>query len=80
MSDGTESHKKSALARFGELGPAWITAIAALIVALTGAGFFVGHVTASSPKHDRPYVGYRRSGTVEFFGICHIEWHATGII
>jgi len=35
-------------ARLGELGPAWITAIAALIVALTGAGFFAGRVTAGA--------------------------------
>jgi hypothetical protein len=33
-------------ARIGELGPAWIGAIATLIVALTGAGFFAGRVTA----------------------------------
>ena len=32
--------------RIGELGPAWISAIAAVIVALTGAGFFAGRVSA----------------------------------
>ncbi len=32
-------------ARILELGPTWITAIATLIVALTGIGFFAGRVT-----------------------------------
>lgn len=41
-------------ARIGELGPAWITAIAALIVALTGAGFFAGRVTAGPTKTVAP--------------------------
>jgi hypothetical protein len=43
--DKTEEKKSS---RIGELGPAWISAIAGLIVALTGAGFIAGHATASS--------------------------------
>lgn len=34
--------------QLGELGPAWITAIAALIAALTGVGFFAGRTTAPS--------------------------------
>jgi hypothetical protein len=38
---------KSGWARLLEIGPAWITAISGLIVALAAAGFFVGHVTAS---------------------------------
>lgn len=33
---------------FREIGPAWVAAVAALITALTGAGFFVGRATASS--------------------------------
>ena len=33
----------------GELGPVWITSLAALITALTGAGFFVGRSTAPMP-------------------------------
>ncbi len=37
--------KKSGTARLAELGPAWIGALAALLVALTGAGFFAGRVT-----------------------------------
>lgn len=41
MSDGGQ-HKQG----LRELGPAWITAISSLIVALTGAGFFAGRVTA----------------------------------
>jgi hypothetical protein len=44
------SHRagKGAWGRLAELGPAWITALAALIVALTGAGFFAGRVSAPS--------------------------------
>ncbi len=38
---------RSKLRHIGELGPAWISAIGGLIVALTGAGFFVGHATAT---------------------------------
>ncbi|ATL70788.1 hypothetical protein CRH09_36000 [Nocardia terpenica] len=41
----TKNDKKG----FGELGPAWIGAIATLITALTGAGFFVGRSTAPAP-------------------------------
>lgn len=33
--------------RIGELGPAWISAIAALLTAMTAAGFFAGRVTSS---------------------------------
>jgi NPCBM/NEW2 domain len=39
---------KSGWARLLEVGPAWITAITGIIVALTAAGFFVGHATAGS--------------------------------
>ena len=34
------------LGRIGELGPAWLSALAAVLVALTGAGFFAGRVSA----------------------------------
>lgn len=47
MSDGGQ-RKPS----FREFGPAWITAISALIVALTGAGFFAGR--ASAPQGTAP--------------------------
>jgi hypothetical protein len=50
MAENHEPAKERRLGRIGELGPTWITAIAALIVALSGAGFFVGHVTASSAE------------------------------
>jgi hypothetical protein len=40
--------------RFREIGPAWITAIAALIAALAGAGFFAGRVTASNNSGSSP--------------------------
>ena len=35
------------MGRFMELGPAWIGALATLIIALTGAGFFAGRVSAT---------------------------------
>ena len=40
--------------RIGELGPAWISAIAAVIVALTGAGFFAGRVSAPASSANQP--------------------------
>jgi hypothetical protein len=43
-----QSPKKDRRGRLAELGPAWITAIASLIVALTGAGFFVGRASVTS--------------------------------
>lgn len=39
---------------FREIGPAWITAIAALIAALAGAGFFAGRVTAPNSSNLSP--------------------------
>jgi hypothetical protein len=35
---------------WGELGPTWITAIAALLTAMTGAGFFIGRSSAPDAK------------------------------
>ncbi|MFE0024791.1 hypothetical protein [Amycolatopsis sp. NPDC059021] len=35
---------------WSEVGPKWITAIAGLITALAGAGFFVGRASATDPK------------------------------
>ncbi|MEY7974475.1 hypothetical protein AB8O38_21015 [Saccharomonospora xinjiangensis] len=55
MDDTEESRRRSG---WGELGHKWITAIAALITALAGAGFFIGRSTApedsasaSKPEH-----------------------------
>jgi hypothetical protein len=45
MSAGTDPPRRG-IGRIAELGPAWIGAIAALISALTTAGFFAGRVTA----------------------------------
>ncbi|MEV5753705.1 hypothetical protein AB0L00_38295 [Actinoallomurus sp. NPDC052308] len=50
MSTSDKRPEKSALERFFELGPAWISAIGAALVALTGAGFFAGHATADKSK------------------------------
>ncbi|RSM79195.1 hypothetical protein DL991_14985 [Amycolatopsis sp. WAC 01375] len=47
MSDDQESTKKSG---WGQLGHQWITAIAALVTALAGAGFFIGRESAPEPK------------------------------
>lgn len=44
--DSRPPASQSKLRHIAELGPAWISAIGGLIVALTGAGFFVGHATA----------------------------------
>ena len=41
------SSKRAGVERFAELGPAWIAALASLIVALTSAGFFAGRVSAT---------------------------------
>jgi hypothetical protein len=48
--EGEPSKGKKDKKGIGELGPVWITAIAALITALTGAGFFVGRSTAPAPS------------------------------
>lgn len=48
MSQNQDKTEKRKSASIGELGPVWITAIAALIVALAGAGFFAGNATSSS--------------------------------
>lgn len=55
MDETEESRRRSG---WGELGHKWITAIAALITALAGAGFFIGRSTApedsasaSKPEH-----------------------------
>lgn len=45
VSDSRQGTPRGFFARLGELGPAWISALAALIVALTGAGFFAGRAT-----------------------------------
>lgn len=58
MSEDSEDGKpsKSSWARIGELGPAWITAIAGLITALAGTGLFVFlHSTGTNnPGSEQP--------------------------
>ena len=44
-----EGPQRRGWARIGELGPAWITAVAGLIVALAAVGFFAGRVTTPTP-------------------------------
>ncbi|MGW3961988.1 hypothetical protein ACWED2_19345 [Amycolatopsis sp. NPDC005003] len=51
MSDQSEPPKKSG---WGELGHKWITAIAALVTALTGAGFIAGRTSAPEAKSAGP--------------------------
>ena len=48
MSD-KEGPQRRGWARLGELGPAWITAGAGVIVALAAAGFFAGRATTPTP-------------------------------
>lgn len=55
MSDSDHNQQpRRGWARLGELGPAWITAIAALIVALTSAGFFAGRATSEPTVAAKP--------------------------
>ena len=56
MGEDNSTQPKSALRTIGELGPAWITSITGLIVALTGAGFLVGHATATTNTAAQPTV------------------------
>ena len=56
MAEDTSTPPKSTLRAIGELGPAWITSITGVIVALATAGFFVGHVTADSNVMPQPTV------------------------
>jgi hypothetical protein len=44
----SKSPHKDRFDRFAEIGPVWLSSIAALIVALTGTGFFAGRVTAQT--------------------------------
>ncbi|WP_412538435.1 hypothetical protein R8Z50_21585 [Longispora sp. K20-0274] len=47
-----EENRRKGWARLAELGPAWLSSIAALVAALAAAGFFAGRLTAdpsSSP-------------------------------
>ena len=44
-----EGPQRRGWARIGELGPAWITAGAGVIVALAAAGFFAGRATTPTP-------------------------------
>ncbi|MFI5607265.1 hypothetical protein [Amycolatopsis sp. NPDC051903] len=58
MTDGgvvaDEDEAKAKKTGWGTLGHQWITAIAALITALTGAGFFVGRASAPSTSPAPP--------------------------
>lgn len=49
-----QKSKESGKGRLAELGPAWIGAIATLIIALTGAGFFAGRVSAPAKAAATP--------------------------
>lgn len=49
-----QPRKKSGMGRLAELGPAWISALAALLAALAAAGFFAGRVSASAGPSAAP--------------------------
>jgi len=49
-----QPQKKSGMGRLAELGPAWISALAALLAALAAAGFFAGRVSASAAPTAQP--------------------------
>lgn len=51
MNDDSQSSNKPG---WGELGHKWITAIAALVTALAGAGFFIGRTSAPEAKPSTP--------------------------
>ncbi|HEY1715268.1 MAG TPA: hypothetical protein VGG07_20360, partial [Solirubrobacteraceae bacterium] len=56
MAEGSSTKSKGTLRAIGELGPAWITSLTSLVVALTAAGFFVGHATAGTSASPQPVV------------------------
>lgn len=56
VEDSNPASPKSVLSTLGDLGPKWITSIAGFIVALTGAGFFVGHATATQVATPQPTI------------------------
>src|SRR5438552_43000 len=56
--------RKSRWTVWAELGPAWISAVTGVLVALTGAGFFVGRVTATPQPEPQPTTIITRTATV----------------
>jgi hypothetical protein len=56
VAERSPSQSRGALRTIGELGPAWISSLTGLVVALTAAGFFVGHATANTGASPRPVV------------------------
>jgi hypothetical protein len=54
LSEDKESSKKGWSERIGELGPAWITAIAALCAVFVGGGYAVGHAQDSEARASAP--------------------------
>jgi hypothetical protein len=50
MAESGGSDRKRWSTRLAELGPTWITALTGLLVALTGAGFFVGRATVEASQ------------------------------
>jgi hypothetical protein len=54
LSEDKESSKKGWSERIGELGPAWITAIAALCAVFVGGGYAVGHEADSEAHASAP--------------------------
>jgi hypothetical protein len=54
LSADKESSKKGWSERIGELGPAWITAIAALCAVFVGGGYAAGHASGSGTHDPAP--------------------------
>jgi hypothetical protein len=54
LSEDKESSKKGWSERIGELGPAWITAIAALCAVFVGGGYAVGQAQDSEARASAP--------------------------
>jgi hypothetical protein len=63
MSEDEKSSQKGWSARIGELGPAWITALAGLIAVFAGGGFAAGHASGAHDPAPQPTVTVTATAT-----------------
>jgi hypothetical protein len=63
VSEDEKSSPKGWSARIGELGPAWITAIAGLIAVVAGGGFAAGHASGAHDPAPQPTVTVTATAT-----------------